>query len=300
MAQELVFTTLDVFSDHEFGGNPLAVYPHAEGLSTQLMQQIAREMNYSETTFVLPPKDPLNTAEVRIFTPVAELPFAGHPNVGTAWALAQRPDWVPGRTLDGHMTFEQRAGLVDVELQYAPAGALAACWITAPQPYGMLHTVPKEALADCLSIAADCFCGDGAVASVGIPFAFAEVVDRQALARCKPNLAGFEHADATYGYPDEGFSLMVYHRAAAGVVHGRMFGPLIGITEDPATGSAAAALAAMLAGTDSTEFVLHQGDDMGRPSVLHLRVQQGEGLNPKVQVGGSCQPMINGILQLDR
>ena len=93
---------------------------------------------------------------------------------------------------------------------------------------------------------------------------------------------------------------MVYHRAAAGVVHGRMFGPLIGITEDPATGSAAAALAAMLAGTDSTEFVLHQGDDMGRPSVLHLRVQQGEGLNPKVQVGGSCQPMINGILQLDR
>jgi trans-2,3-dihydro-3-hydroxyanthranilate isomerase len=83
MAQELVFTTLDVFSDHEFGGNPLAVYPHAEGLSTQRMQQIAREMNYSETTFVLPPKDPLNTAEVRIFTPVAELPFAGHPNVGT-------------------------------------------------------------------------------------------------------------------------------------------------------------------------------------------------------------------------
>ena len=100
MDQELVFATVDVFSDSAFGGNPLAVYPYAEKLTSEQMQQIAQEMNYSETTFVLPPRDPQHTADVRIFTPQAELPFAGHPNVGTAWVLAQHPQWVPGQAQD--------------------------------------------------------------------------------------------------------------------------------------------------------------------------------------------------------
>ncbi|MGB0998544.1 MAG: PhzF family phenazine biosynthesis protein [Pseudomonadales bacterium] len=299
MDQELVFATVDVFSDSAFGGNPLAVYPYAEKLTSEQMQQIAQEMNYSETTFVLPPRDPQHTADVRIFTPQAELPFAGHPNVGTAWVLAQHPQWVPGQAQDGQMCFEQRAGLVQVEFQYQSSQQPSACWITAPKLFERLHVVPRQVLADCVGIEVDAICNDGCVASVGIPFAFVEVSDREVLARCKPQLAAFELADASHGYPGEGFSLMVYCRSDSAVLHARMFGPLIGISEDPATGSAAAALAALLAGSESKEFVLHQGADMGRPSVLQLRVQQREGGSPKVQVGGRCVPMINGVLRLD-
>lgn len=297
MDQELMFATVDVFSDCAFGGNPLAVYPHAEQLTSAQMQQIAREMNYSETTFVLPPSDPQHTAKVRIFTPQAELPFAGHPNVGTAWVLAQHPQWVPGRIQNGQMYFEQAAGLVDIEIEYQSSQQPSACWITAPKAFERLHTVPRQVLADCVGIAVDAICNDGCVASVGIPFAFVEVSDRKVLAQCKPHLAAFELADASYGYPAEGFSLMVYCCGAAGVLHARMFGPLIGISEDPATGSAAAALAALLAGSESKEFVLHQGADMRRPSVLQLRVQQRHSASPKVQVGGHCVPMINGTLR---
>ena len=106
MADDLSFMTLDVFSYQAFGGNPLAVFPRAEHLDSAQMQLIALEMNYSETTFILPPKDPAHTAQVRIFTPTTELPFAGHPSVGTAWALALNPDWIPGVRDTRHMTFE--------------------------------------------------------------------------------------------------------------------------------------------------------------------------------------------------
>ena len=296
--QDLLFATVDVFTDRPFGGNPLAVYPYAEELTGAQMQQIAREMNYSETTFVLPPDDPQHTAKVRIFTPHAELPFAGHPNLGTAWVLALHPEWVPGQVQDGQMCFEQQAGVVDVEIQYHSPQQPSACWITAPKPFERLHTVPRQVLARCVGIEVAVICDDGCAASVGIPFAFAEVSGRDVLTRCKPQLAGFESANVSHGYLAEGFSLMVYCQEGAGVLHARMFGPLIGITEDPATGSAAAALAALLAGSESKDFVLHQGADMGRPSVLQLRVQQRDGMSARVQVGGRCVPIINGVLRL--
>lgn len=296
MAVDLSFMTLDVFADRAFGGNPLAVYPNAEHLDSAQMQRIALEMNYSETTFILPPKDPAHTAQVRIFTPIAELPFAGHPSVGTAWALGLKPSWIPGAKGREHMTFEQMAGVVDVELDYSVSGDVAACWITAPQPYQQRHTIPQEVLADCVGLASEHLCAGGVVATVGVPFGFVEVSSRAALAQCKTNLAGFEDCDRKYGYPEEGFSLMVYFRETQKTIHARMFGPLIGIQEDPATGSAAAALAGLLASNGSTNFTLYQGHDLGRPSTLHLRVSESAGGGQKIQVGGACVPMIEGRL----
>lgn len=297
MTTELSFMTLDVFTDDAFGGNPLAVYPHAEKLDSAQMQRIALEMNYSETTFILPPQNPAYTARVRIFTPTAELAFAGHPNVGTAWALALNPHWIPGLKGTQRMAFEQLAGVVDIDLEYSAAGALAGCWIAAPQPYQQRHSVPLSALADCVGLSSDRFCGDGVVATVGVPFAFAEVDSRSALAQCKPNLAAFEYCDREYGYPEEGFSLMVYFRETQEIVHGRMFGPLIGIQEDAATGSAAAALAGLLAQGATTQWALLQGHDMGRPSTLRLRTKQILNADLRIQVGGCCVPMIEGVLQ---
>ena len=262
MTVDLSFMTLDVFSDQSFGGNPLAVYPHAETLDAEQMQRIALEMNYSETTFLLPPKNPAHTARVRIFTPTAELPFAGHPNVGTAWALALKPHWIPGAQDTRRMTFEQQAGVVAVDVQRDTAGDVCGCWITPPQPYQQRHSVPRSALA-----------------------------------QCQPNLAAFQSCDRDYGYPEEGFSLMVYFRETQEKVHGRMFGPLIGIQEDAATGSAAAALAGLLAQGEAAQWVLHQGHDMGRPSTLRLRTEQVLNADLRIQVGGCCVPMIEGVLQ---
>lgn len=296
MAFDLSFMTLDVFSDQAFGGNPLAVYPNAGHLDAAQMQRIALEMNYSETTFILPPKNPAHTAQVRIFTPIAELPFAGHPSVGTAWALALKPSWIPGAKDLKHMTFEQMAGVVDVDLEYSALGEVEACWISAPQPFQQRYTIPQNVLADCVGLATELLRADGVVATVGVPFGFVEVNSRAALAECKTNLAGFEYCDRKYGYPEEGFSLMVYFRETQKTIHARMFGPLIGIQEDPATGSAAAALAGLLANNRPTNLILHQGHDLGRPSTLHLRISESAGGCQKIQVGGACVSMIAGNL----
>ena len=135
------FVTVDVFTDRRFGGNPLAVFPDATGLSDQQMQSLAAEFNLSETTFVLPPADAANTARVRIFNRTAEMPFAGHPNVGTGWVLAGL-----GRALDGELRFEEIAGLVEVR---AADGSIT---IDAPQPLSLGHEMPVDLVAGCIGV----------------------------------------------------------------------------------------------------------------------------------------------------
>ena len=132
------FQTVDVFTDRKFGGNPLAVFPDAEGLSTEQMQNIAAEFNYAETTFVLPPKDPGHTAHVRIFTPKAEMPFAGHPNVGTTFVLARL-----GKATGKRLVFEEKAGLVVMDLTY-DGGTVMAARLAAPQPFSLGETIAPE------------------------------------------------------------------------------------------------------------------------------------------------------------
>src|SRR6266404_9596697 len=174
----LNFVTVDVFTDRPFGGNPLAVVLNAEGLSTERMQAIAGEFNLAETTFVLPPKDPAHTAEVRIFTPKAEMPFAGHPNVGTAFALARL-----GKATGERMVFEEKAGLVIMDLTYE-GGTVVAARLAAPQPFTLGETITPEIVAQACGLSVDQI-ETGAhrpvVASTGNKFVLVEVKSRSVL-----------------------------------------------------------------------------------------------------------------------
>ena len=286
------FVTLDVFTEVRFGGNPLAVFPDASGLDAGQMQAIAREFNLSETTFVLPPEDAANTARVRIFTPQAELPFAGHPNVGTAWVLAGM-----GRDRDGGLRFEEQAGLVEVSVRRR-SGEVTGCRVAAPQALSVADAPPTDDLAACAGLAS----GDvleAAVASVGTPAVCARVRG-EALGRAAPDLAAFRATAARWPTFAGRSLLCLYARADDAAVRARVFAPLHGIAEDPATGSAATALGALLLSReegDRLAFDMHQGSEMGRPSLMKVEAQRTvDGV--RAWVGGACVPVLRGEAQL--
>jgi trans-2,3-dihydro-3-hydroxyanthranilate isomerase len=297
------FATVDVFTNQRFGGNPLAVFPNARGLTDEQMQKIARKINYSETTFVTPPRDRKNTAEVRIFTPQSELPFAGHPNVGTAWLLAENPGWAPGLVSSDKMIFEERAGPVEAKVRREKSGKVSSCTILAPQKFHQLHSIPRSVVAPCVSLADEQVLVDAVVASVGIPFALVHVTNLEAVKNAKPNIAAFEYCNEHYGYPEEPVCIMIYYQSESGVVHARMFGPLSGIYEDPATGSAAAALAGLLASQDqrmdaNIKYEISQGVEMGRPSEIFLEATKAAGEIEAVAIAGRCVAVITGTLSI--
>jgi trans-2,3-dihydro-3-hydroxyanthranilate isomerase len=296
------YVTVDVFTDRPFGGNPLAVVLDAEGLSTEEMQAIAREFNYSETTFVLPPRDAAHDAEVRIFTVNSEIPFAGHPNVGTAYVLATRAKSPPARLL-----FEEKAGLVPVEI-LSEGGKVLSAELTAPQPLQRSTQRSAEQAAACLSLsAADVRTDRHAphVISVGLPFLAVELASREALRKAKPNADAFaktfpiDESDAVYFYTRD-----LPDSEKPCDVQARMFHPgASGLSEDPATGSATAAAAALLAELDGTadgelKLRIGQGVDLGRPSLLLTRVVKQGGEVISVHVGGGCAPMMEGMFEL--
>jgi trans-2,3-dihydro-3-hydroxyanthranilate isomerase len=306
MTKQLKFQTVDVFTDHVFGGNPLAVFTDARDIGDADLQKIAAEMNYSETTFILPPDDPRNAARVRIFTPRSEMPFAGHPNVGTGYLLASQPDLIPGSTNGDHLNFEEVAGLVKVHPNLTRDGLIESISITAPQSVTIDQTLPAELIAASLNLelqTIETSRTEPIVAGTGVLFAIAEVNSREALAACVVNNAHFANLDANYGYEGDFFSLLVFFEADDGVLHARMFAPLGGIPEDPATGSAATALGALLAELDPAtdkqfSFTIHQGDDMGRPSRLHVEVTKAAGKTAPPILTGSCIPVITGVFAL--
>jgi len=285
------YVTVDVFTNTMFGGNPLAVVLDADGLSKSAMQQIAAEFGYSETTFVLPPADPANTARVRIFTPTAEVPFAGHPNVGTGFVLADRGD---------SLRFEEAAGLVDVEILRNgadPAGAR----IAAPQALTRVAGPSPADVARCVGLAVEEIALDRhppSVASVGLAFIVAELTSRHALRRATPDIAAFRDRFGA----DAARDIHLYTRDGASEsvdLHARMFAPLDGVIEDPATGSANCALAGLLAAIDpradgTFTFRIAQGDDMGRPSRLTLTAVKTAGAVSQVSVAGACVPVMEG------
>jgi trans-2,3-dihydro-3-hydroxyanthranilate isomerase len=288
------FLTLDVFTNTRFGGNPLAVLPDARGLSGAEMQAIAREFNLSETTFVLPPADAANTAQVRIFTPSREMPFAGHPNVGTGWALAER-------AVEGVLRFEEIAGLVEVRLERDAAGALAAAVIAAPQPLSLAERYPPAEIAPCASLGvADIVTAAHPPlrASVGNPFILAEVT-LDALARAAPDIAAARALCEAHAELAGRSALYIYARDGARV-RTRMFAPPLGVLEDPATGSAAAPLAALLlhlSGAEQGAWELVQGVEMGRPSLL-LTTARRAADGVRATVGGACVEVMRGELSL--
>lgn len=303
---EVHYETFDVFTTTRFGGNPLAVVTDARGLDDATMQRIANEFNYSESVFVLPPDDPANTANVRIFTPAYELPFAGHPNVGAGYALARLGE-VFGRPVGDAMRFEERAGLVEVEV-LREAGAVSGARIRAPKAPEFGPAIDVATVAACASLTA----GEVAMgthepqkASVGIPFAFAELGSLEALARAKPNPVAFDAANAAYPHVDDAFALFLYVRTGEDPmrVRARMFAPLSGIAEDPATGSASAALGALLgslrAGDDGAfDLVVEQGVEMGRPSRIEVAARIAGGAVREVTIAGPCVPVMRGEIDL--
>lgn len=296
------FTTVDVFTTARFEGNPLAVMTDARGLSDDDMQKIAAEFGYSEVTFVLPPENPGNTARVRIFTPTMEVPFAGHPNVGTAYVLGQQGQ-VFGRPTGDRLHFEEKAGLVDVVLKRDGDRVLSAA-IRAPKPLITGRTIPEETVARCIAI-------DTAkvsprvhrpiLASVGLSFVVAELADLDTLALARPNLAHFHDAAGPTPEGNHDFSLFTYVRSpdAPWTIRARMFAPLDNVPEDPATGSASAALGAYLVSLErdpdmTVSLTIEQGVEMGRRSVIGIDVVKKDGIVTDVTISGACVFVMRG------
>lgn len=279
------FVTLDVFTDIRFGGNPLAVFTDARGLSDQQMQSLAAEMNLSETTFILPPQDAANTARVRIFNRTAEMPFAGHPSIGTGWVLSQA-----GRGAE--LRLEVPAGIVAV------SATTEGATIAAPRPLALGEKLPVEIVAACAGLGlADIVVAAHAPieASVGVAFVFAEVT-AQALTRAAPDLAAFRQAAADYPHFGDRLSLHLYAHDGEGRLRARMFAPNSGTVEDPATGSANATLAALLLSLskhDAGAWDIVQGVEMGRPSRLRAAAQRTPA-GVTATVGGGCVPVLRG------
>jgi len=301
------YVTADVFTDQMFGGNPLAVVLDAAGLSAAQMQAIAREFNYSETTFVLPPQLAAHTAQIRIFTPRTELPFAGHPNVGTAFLLAREQRFELAASA-GRFVFEESAGLVPVQLLRA-GELIVGAELCAPEPLSQRALLSPASVAKCLSVLPQDVTTKvhaPRIVSVGLPFLVVELVSREALSRAKPNLAAYSEllpidgADAIFVYTRESATQL---GADETVLCARMFSPLDGIVEDPATGSAAAATVALLATLSLDQrteraWRIHQCIDMGRPSLLRARTVVRDGALVATHIGGQCVAVLAGSLVL--
>ena len=285
----------DVFTEQRFGGNQLAVLPDAQKLSDWQMQQIAREFNFSETAFVLP-AEAGHTRKVRIFTPTTEIPFAGHPNIGTAFVLAETG--ALGKEIPGTVLFEEKAGLVSIEIQVDP-GAPTSFELKAPQVLTLQEFPAIGSVAKALSLRENeivVTTHAPTVASVGLPFLFVEVVDSAVLAQVRIDMAGFERLLVEGAVP---YVHVYTPKTGSTDIQARVFSPLDGVAEDPATGSANCALAALLSHYRSERdgefsWCVFQGIELGRRSVLRIRARKENGCVVASWVGGTCVMVSEG------
>lgn len=298
------YLTCDVFTDRLFGGNQLAVFPDAREIAPELMAPIAKEFNYSETTFVLPPDDPSHTAKVRIFTPGGELQFAGHPTVGTAHVLAT----IGAVQLTGDETkivFEEGVGPVPVTIRSKNGKPEFAQLSVAQLPEVLPPPPSNEVLAAALSLSPDdVLRGDMSpqTVSCGVPFLLIPLRNRDAVRRARVKLDAFEPALNDYVTS----KVMIFAMEAEQAGHdirARMFAPSIGVPEDPATGSAASCLSGYLAARDSRRdgtlrWVVEQGFEMGRPSILELEADKKAGAITAVRVGGKTVMVQEGTFTI--
>lgn len=289
------FYTTDVFTSTPFAGNPLAVVGDAGGLDAACMQTLAREFNLSETVFLCPPKSDDSLASLRIFTVQRELPFAGHPTVGAALLIAELAGMDPSPEAPVDFALDLEVGRTPVRIERASDGDLKATFTTPRQPVWQDEAPAASELAALLGLPVEALDLAGAgLYSAGTPFFVVGLKDRAALAACRFDAAVAERLGVMDLYavaPDPD--------GLAQRLHCRMFAPLMGIPEDPATGSAAACVPAYLAkrapearGWHALE--LCQGADMGRPSLIHLGFQQDRGVVTKVTIGGQAQRISEG------
>lgn len=300
----LPFHTLDVFTQTPFSGNPLAVVLEAEDLSTAQMQTLAREFNLSETIFVRPPADPAHTAEVRIFFPTAEIPFAGHPTIGCAILLAEIINGDGDWTMD--VTLEEQAGLVPVKV--TRQGGQSRAEFTAP----VIPHAPKRPCPTATEIAAlapsalglgPADIGFGGhvpgLWSGGPTFLYIPVASRTALGRAQPQEPAWTKMISACGVDNA----YLYTPGEGADFQARMFSPTAGIPEDPATGSASALLAAQLLACGAlhdgtTSLTLHQGMEMGRPSHIGLTVDVANGAITAVRIAGGAVQISMGSVAI--
>ncbi len=296
----MFFCTLDVFTDKPFCGNQLAVFPDARGLDSEQMHAIAREFNLPETVFVLPPDDPAHTRRLRIFTPAGELPFAGHPTIGAAHALAALGH-IPLHGDETRIIFEEGVGPVPVRIRSRHGAPVFAELSVAKLPEIGPPPPSRNVLADLLSIdVADLTGGTWSPQSVstGVPFLFIPVRDRNVLKRARLRLDKWE-ATLKNGWAPEVFVFSRDPEREGSNIRARMFAPGMGIGEDAATGSACASLGGYLAARDAAKdgtlrWVVEQGFEMGRPSILEVEADKADGKITAIRVGGSSVMVSQG------
>lgn len=294
------FVTLDVFTSQRFAGNPLAVVLDSKGLDTAVMQAMAREFNLPETVFVLPPSNPDARARLRIFTPGREIAFAGHPTIGTAVLLGA----LEGKGA-GDLVLEENVGPISCRVESIDGERGRAQFDVPQQPQPGDEIEDAAALAAALCLTLDDLGCDGLAPanwSAGNPVTFVPVRGRDAVERAAIDSTRWET-----GFPaNERPIAYVFCRETVETghhFHARMFAPAFGVPEDPATGSAAAALAGMLARDaglpDGTHrFAIEQGYEMGRPSVMRLELTMRAGVLDSASVGGEAVRAMQGTIEV--
>ena len=303
--RSLKFYQADVFTSQPFGGNPVAVFPDAEGLTDDQLQQIAREMNLSETVFVLPPTDQAAVVRLRIFTPTQEIPFAGHPVLGTFFVLAQL-GLIAATNGVTRVMQECNLGLFPVEL-HADEGQVELVIMTQPKPEFL---GPVDAMEDVYKIAGALGLPKYAitdmkwpiaVVSTGLPVLIVPVRALTAVRSIQPDASAIMEVCSRFGANGVvAFTTVTVEPSST--VHTRMFAPSIGILEDPATGSASGALGAYLVQhgvvdvAPTTEIIVEQGYEIERPSQILVRVESDDDIIQTVKVGGQCVMMVEGTL----
>jgi trans-2,3-dihydro-3-hydroxyanthranilate isomerase len=301
----LHYTTLDVFTDRPFGGNPLAVFCDQRELSAQAMQSIAREFNLSETVFIVPARDARALRRLRIFTPVMELPFAGHPTLGAAHTLIEQ-GIADIRGATGSFALELDVGLVPIQVTRGDRGLPFLQLTTAKLPESRNTAPTQSEIAQLLSLDDNEIVADRDFAqpwSCGLPYLIVPVRDRASLARASPDSAAWKKI-LTGAWAAQTYVICRDPELPASHIRARMFWPEGGILEDPATGSAAAALAGYLADREMTasgtfRWVVEQGFEMRRPSLLHIEADKVDRKVTAVRVGGTAVRIMEGTLLAD-
>jgi len=304
-SRTLKFYQADVFTDQPFGGNPVAVVPDGQGLTDRELQQIAREMNLSETVFVLPPNDREAAAKIRIFTPTQEIPFAGHPVIGAFYVLGKLARF-PLTEPHTRISYECHLGTFPVDL-YVRGGEIQRVWMVQPKPQflGALGSVEDEYdVANALGLARSLIAETRLpieVVSTGLPVLIVPVRTLTAVRSIVPNVTAIQDLCGRYGAN----GVMVFTTMTvedSSTVHTRMFAPSIGVVEDPATGSASGALGAYLVQngvvdvSPMTEIMAEQGYEVDRPSRILIEVESDDDVIQHVKVGGQAVMILEGTL----
>jgi trans-2,3-dihydro-3-hydroxyanthranilate isomerase len=301
--RKLHYHLVDVFTDRIFGGNQLAVFTNGRGIEVHVMQAIAKELNLSETTFVLPPENPENDYRVRIFTPGAELPMAGHPTVGTSFILA-REHLITLAESETTIKLEEGVGTISVQLNFKD-GLPDLIWMQQPPPSFGPRFEDTVSIAEMLSLTPDDIetAWPIEVVSCGVPFLFVPIKNLDAARAVRFRLDVWERALQSAGVSGV-FVFTTETELADSSVHSRMFAPGLGIAEDPATGGASGPLGCYLVRhrvfpvEQKMEFTSEQGIEMGRPSIIKIIIEQEAGEIKRVRVGGRCRFVGEGYLEV--